>query len=551
MRQVIERRAGVAVLSLGLILPALGAQSKITSVTVYPAGAEVVRTLSTSLQPGDHVVVFEGLPWSIDRDTVQVAGAGRGLTLGAVDLDEVVREPRASAEWQEADREVRRLEGEIASLDGQAAVDKQLESYLAALEATSARRAGEETGRGAVDLASIREVYGFLAESLGRIKERQVERAQRRDELERKLKVARARRKAAQGKGSLRLRNAAVHVSAAVAGEVELTLRYLVRQASWRPVYRLVLDPAREKLTFDYQAVVRQSTGEDWDDVALSVSTSSPSAGLAAPHLSPWYLRPRPVYRPLEKVRRGGLATGAPPPQPSRDAAVQEDVVLLEEMTAPAKVEQAEIRRAGYDVTFGAPGRSVVPADNRDHRVVLRSDEVDVELSHLVAAEMRQGAFLLAQTHVPEDYPLLAGKARLYVDSALIGQLDLASHAPGEELKISFGEDKRIKVRRLRLPGKQGTSGLTGKYRLHRYAYRTTIENPSEREIEVSVEERIPVAEDERIRVELGDATTAGWVEDSDRPGVMIWNVTIPAGGQRAVEVHFSVRAPRELRLPL
>ncbi|MDQ7007223.1 MAG: DUF4139 domain-containing protein [Acidobacteriota bacterium] len=548
MKKVMKDRAAVAMLSLGLVVPALASSSRVTAVTVYPAGAEVVRTLRASLEPGDQVIVFEGLPWGIDRDSLQVAGKGHGLVLGAVDLDEVVREPRASAAWQAADAEVRRLEAEIASMEGEAAVDQELESYLRALKATSAQRAAEETGRGAVDPASVRQVYAFVAESLGQIKQRQVQRARRQEELRRELKVARARRKAAQGRGDLRFLNAAVHLRAEAAGPAELTLRYLVREASWRPVYRFALDPAQRQMTLAYEAVVRQSTGEDWDDVALAVSTSTPSAGLAAPRLVSWYLRRRPVHRALEK-RRQGRVEG---PRASRDATTGVESARLDEaLAAPARIEPAQVDPAGYDVTFRAAGRSRVPADNRDHRVVLRREELDVELSHLVAAELRQGAFLVARTRVPEDYPLLAGKARVYVGTTLLGRLTLAAHAPGEELKISFGEDKQVRVRRLRLPGRQSSSGLTGKYRLQRFAYRTTIENPSGRPIEVGVEERMPVSEDERIRVELGDGTTGGWEKDPERPGVMTWKLEIPPRSERSVEVHYSVRAPKDLPWPL
>ena len=55
--------------------------STISEVTVYQGWAMISRTATAELGAGKHLVVFTGLPASLDRDNIQVKGKGEA-TLG-------------------------------------------------------------------------------------------------------------------------------------------------------------------------------------------------------------------------------------------------------------------------------------------------------------------------------------------------------------------------------------------------------------------------------------------------------------------------------------
>ena len=81
----------------------------------------------------------------------------------------------------------------------------------------------------------------------------------------------------------------AVHADAAMSGS--LKLKYQVREASWRPFYdaRLTTGQKGTKPTLSLmrRAGIRQWSGEDWSNVKLSLSTTSPQKGAQAPVLRP------------------------------------------------------------------------------------------------------------------------------------------------------------------------------------------------------------------------------------------------------------------------
>src|SRR4029077_16585412 len=83
----------------------------------------------------------------------------------------------------------------------------------------------------------------------------------------------------------------AVLVSAARGGDVTLRLSYLAANATWQPLYDARLDTAAEKVSLSWMAQIRQTTGEDWKDVAVTLATTRPSAGIDLPGLASLDLR--------------------------------------------------------------------------------------------------------------------------------------------------------------------------------------------------------------------------------------------------------------------
>ncbi len=74
-------------------------------------------------------------------------------------------------------------------------------------------------------------------------------------------------------------------------GEAELQLSYIVPNASWFPVYDLRVDYGEKSATLTTYGIIQQKTGEDWEDVLLSLSTASPTFSTDTVKLSSWRIR--------------------------------------------------------------------------------------------------------------------------------------------------------------------------------------------------------------------------------------------------------------------
>src|SRR5258706_7102743 len=153
--------------------------------------------------------------------------------------------------------------------------------YLARLGAPSP---GAEKPAPALNGKSVAEVIEAIrragSDAFGRIQKVQVQKREIDKEI-RALERDLARLKS----GAKDVRTIAVGVSAELPGEVRVS--YQVNGAGWRPAYRAGLDSAGSKVLLERQGAISQTTGEDWTDVKLKLSTGQP-------RLSPQGTEPRP-----------------------------------------------------------------------------------------------------------------------------------------------------------------------------------------------------------------------------------------------------------------
>jgi hypothetical protein len=70
----------------------------------------------------------------------------------------------------------------------------------------------------------------------------------------------------------------------------DLVLSYYVPSAGWEPLYDFRVSDIKSPLSMVYNANVYQSTGENWEDVKLTLSSVNPDAGTDRPELSPWLI---------------------------------------------------------------------------------------------------------------------------------------------------------------------------------------------------------------------------------------------------------------------
>jgi uncharacterized protein (TIGR02231 family) len=129
----------------------------------------------------------------------------------------------------------------------------------------------------------------------------------------------------------------------------------------------------------NYRANITQSTGEDWEDVSLTLSTASPLLGSAVPKVQPWRIavhRPIPIYRTF-----GATPCGALVPQAAAQAAPPSPPILNRRRThtvSSYSVDEAivfnegpniHVREGAISSTFAIEGLSTIPSDNSSHKV--------------------------------------------------------------------------------------------------------------------------------------------------------------------------------------
>jgi len=67
--------------------------------------------------------------------------------------------------------------------------------------------------------------------------------------------------------------------------EFSLDLSYIITGASWRSTYQVRVESKDKSCVLVYQGVIRNTTGENWDNVLVTLSTAEPSKGGEPPRV--------------------------------------------------------------------------------------------------------------------------------------------------------------------------------------------------------------------------------------------------------------------------
>jgi hypothetical protein len=558
-------RAGTAVAA------ELKPQSSVAEVTVYRDAALVAREARVTLPPGSHRVVLEGIPCVADPDSVRVIGTGpSGIEIGGVEVRQEFRQPALTPEYLKTRRNLEDLERQQALIEDRLQSIGTLREFLAGLKSSTGQEVSKNVLTKGFAVPSWQQAFDFFSARLDALSEEGRGLEAKKKDLAQKSDVARGTLEQMNSQGGIARWTVAVLVSAARGGDVTLRLSYLAANATWQPLYDARLDTAAEKVSLSWMAQIRQTTGEDWKDVAVTLATTRPSAGIDLPVLASLdlrllqaaaarggvlnseYIDSLPIigrhYQDALSLAPGGSdvnGDGMPTIRGSRDT----DVIQLNDSAgvAAVRVAQALASRREVAVTFSLPGRMDIPSDGQPHKHLIATREMEAKVEHRAVPQLVPAVFLVATVTLPGDVPLLPGRVQHFVGGDLVGGSSMTERAAGEEVSLSFGPDDRLKAERKQLQKKVERRGKDEEVA---YRFVTTLENHLGKDGLIEVKDRIPVSGDERIVVTLDDdETTPGALTDEKEPGVLTWKVPVAKGGKKEIALVYRVRAPRAVVL--
>ena len=532
----------------------LPAKSVITAVTAYADRAVVTRRAALEFAASGAVeVVFEKLPANLLDQSLQVAGRG----VAQVTILDVT--PRAAFVDFTPNERVKVIEDELRALgkqrrviDDRLAVLKSQDGTIGKLEvATTSAPTKDSAPRLSIDESA--KLLMFLDEQRGKLAlERQALDAQVED-LAAKVEAAQRRLNELRGAKGRSYKMVAVRLDVASAGTFELALSYAVPGASWTPVYDTRVNSNEKSVALAYFGIVRQNTGEDWKDVALTLSTARPSLGGAAPEVRPWVLdvfmpRPAPMARSQDSVMFEALPMAAASGGRRANAMKAKDAGVSDELSlADAQVAQATVETAATSASFKVSSPATIPSDNSSQKVPITSAGLVATLEHLTTPKLQAAAFLTAKVSNSSEFPLLAGAMNVFLDGTFVATSHLRTVMPGEKFDLALGADEGIAVKHKRVQRFAEDTGLTNSGKRVTYEYLLTIQNNKKIAARVLVTDQIPVSRNEKVVVKQLAPEARELKPAAD--GALKWTLELKPAEKRELKVKFAVEYANEVQV--
>jgi hypothetical protein len=544
----VERAAGEPVSAGGTI----------SKVTVYRGQALVTRRVEIETPAQVSELVVPGLPANILPESIYAQSSA--------DVKVLSVRYRQHAVNEDTREEVRQLDSQMESVKHDIKVtteqNEQLSSQWKMFESlrdftVTAEKA--DLNRGLLTFEPIGNLTGLIEKKGTDYLNQRIELEDKLADLQNKLSLLDRQRKDLVAGQSKTEREAVVFLSGA-GKRISLEISYLVSGAGWQQQYNLRANPDRSTVAVEYDAVVNQTSGEDWNGVTLSLSTAEPTMVAAAPVLDPMLVglggrgpigvqqgeqamaqnvAQQPLLSPADQVRQI---------QQQRKVTIGKGIAANTELNELAltnqnfyfnstqkEIEQfqrqmAEVARVeGVSVTYDLPGKLTLPSRSDQQLVTVATITAKAEFTLIASPLLTDYVYLQADMVNGSDTILLPGPASIFRDGQFVGRGSVPLVTSGERFTAGFGIDSQVQVAH---ELEEKTTRVQGGNRIDTYTYRIALRNYKSAAVGLRLLDRLPYTEDTSIRIELGKAdptlsADAEYARTLQKKGILRWDLKL------------------------
>jgi len=258
--------------------------SKIEKVTVFLNGSQVSRVGKVILPAGKSEIIFKEISPSIDQQSIQVKAEGKVTVLSVVHQLNFLQN-------QQSRLDVEKLQTQAEIIIEKINIENSLKEVYEQEELILSKNQDIRSVNTVLKTIELKETVDFHRSRLTDLKMKKIELEKNKKKYTYELIKIRKQLNALNAKKEISTGEVLITVITKEPVISNLTLSYLVANAGWYPTYDLRVKDVNQPISLTYKANVYQSSGEDWNNVKLKISSGNPNQKGTKPNLSPYYLQ--------------------------------------------------------------------------------------------------------------------------------------------------------------------------------------------------------------------------------------------------------------------
>jgi hypothetical protein len=257
--------------------------TKVIETTLFLNGAFVKREANLNVNKGNTKIIVEKIPRNIELKTLQV------------DVDRLARiltvKPFIKTIKGQLDSVVIfSLKNRLQSLEKQQKVNEKKLLVLKETESLLKKNQPSFIKENAIATSELIKIIELNKTTLTEVYTAEIDILEEQKSLQKQIKEVRHEILKAITPNTTEYVELWVEVASASDRNLNLTVSYFTNHASWKPLYDFRVEDASKPVQANLKAGIIQNTGEDWQDIKLSVSNGSPSGNEAYTKAQPWIL---------------------------------------------------------------------------------------------------------------------------------------------------------------------------------------------------------------------------------------------------------------------
>ncbi len=563
---------------LFLLLPFMG-QSQIASqvlktnideVKLYLTAGQMTHHQDVKLSRGRNKLIFSGISAYADPQSIQFTGSqDYSLVALSTEMDFLAAE--------EFNPRISDLKDSLETLrDEHQNVNDILDSYLAEQAVLNTNRDLGGNNQN-LTVAQIKEAADFYRKRTLEINQEITKLKKKRHRLDLQIEDTRFQLVELNYNENQRSNQVIVLLDVENAVTMETKLSYLVSDCGWAATYDLSATDLTQKINLKYKAQVFNNTGNDWKDVALTLSTADPNLSASHPELSPWYLNnygnitrgimgKSDYYAPAgsnKDYRQQAISNINQANERAYDNYyLEEDLkkgeidnrfednnfkLLREREVGNQGVAMSTIEISELTTEFEIEHKFSCPSDAKPYLVDVKDMDLDATFSHVTVPKLDKAAFLLAHIANWQELELIPGPTHVYFGGRYVGMSRIDTRNVSDTLSLSFGRDDKVVVMR-KLKQEMSVKRVMGNTKRESYLYEIAVRNNRNVPVKIKIYDQVPISQSNDISVVV-DQLSDG-IKD-DLTGEVTWELNIPSGGVQGKEIGYTVKYPKDANVTL
>ncbi len=254
--------------------------SQIKDVTVFIDGAQITREVNVVVSKGKHLLILENLPAEINSQSIQIDNNQKGeILLVKHELTYPKEKSKTVLEYEE---KIKLQKNRLNEITNEISVYNIEEKILIDNSVLNKKSDGSS-------VVEIKEASIFYRLKLNEIRKNILKLTNEFDLVKENIQNLYIELNKKVSKENKTYSKITFTFSSEIQINASFRISYFVSSAGWLPLYDFRVNDISKPLNLVYNASIYQSTGEDWNNVNLTLSTNRPSLNNIKPELEPWF----------------------------------------------------------------------------------------------------------------------------------------------------------------------------------------------------------------------------------------------------------------------
>lgn len=620
--------------------------SKISEVVVFSNGqANVTREVKIKLDKGKNKIILTNLSNDLIDESVKIlSGESKNIKVTDIQVEKKYSTEAYTERIKAANLKIDSLTRKIKVLKDEIIVLDNKKELLESIKSQAKNINGQKVQTGQISFRNWDEMLAYYGTGLSNLLTSKRKIGYNIYDLENEVKTIENGSKIQKDGELTKFKEIIIDVESERTLSYDFNISYLINNAAWYAQYDARIGKDKKDMDLSYLGLLRQSTGEDWDNVKLSLSTAEPSLNKALPVLTPWIIDLRDD-KIIKKNNTQELRTGYNPiydydpdlPQgkgsisgyitdlqtgdeligatvevmgstkgaqtdgkgkflireiptgklslkvhyigyktmifnmeiisqrrancsiklPSDDIQVNavevyaERKLNLEELKEDTQKRMqdlySKIKNSDMSTTFELPVKYSIPSDNNPHQVLISERKMPVSVEYISYPKIEAAVFLKARINNSLGFPLMPGKANIFIENDFITRTDIFALAPKDTMNLSLGVESKIKISKKLINRFLETGNLFSKKNTLTLEYEIEVMNNKETEETIKIFDQIPVSVNDNIKVELMKPDFKFGKNLLEK--TLNWEVKLKPGEKRVLPISFKIEYPEDIFL--